>query len=158
MPLKIPTGFQSMPFTGVEFLTPILPIYGKWVDRHFYMGFRVLKGHCNSAAVCHGGMMMTFADMLIGVGGRLQLEEKDPGRLPTIHLSGDFLAAARLGDWVEGHSQVLRYSRNLLFGQCVVYADGKPALRANAIFRKPDIITDKIPLNRLVGPALMRKG
>jgi uncharacterized protein (TIGR00369 family) len=161
MDKELPAGFKPLVLAGVEFLSVSGPLYGKWIGRNFYMGFSVKKRHCNSAGVCHGGMLMTFADMLMGIGSRLQLEN-DPGRIPTIHLSGDFLSPAPQGTWVEGCAEVLRFSRNLLFAQCLLSADGNPILRASGVFKriefnKNESNSDEIPLEGLVGSSLMRR-
>jgi acyl-coenzyme A thioesterase PaaI-like protein len=39
--------------------------------------------------------------------------------LPTISLQVDYMGAARVGDWVQGEGEVLRSTRNMLFGQAV---------------------------------------
>lgn len=57
------------------------------------------------------------------------------GFLPTINLTCDFLAPARLGAWVEGRAEAVAVTRNLLYAQGAVTADGVPCLRANGIFK-----------------------
>jgi uncharacterized protein (TIGR00369 family) len=109
------------------------PLYGKIQDERLLLGFRVELRHCNPADVCHGGMLMTFADMLLGIGANYQAKL---GRfLPTVNMSADFLAPAPLGAWVEGSVDVLRTTRNLVFAQCLLTADGAPAMRASGIMK-----------------------
>jgi acyl-coenzyme A thioesterase PaaI-like protein len=64
-------------------------------------------------------MLMTFADMQLGLGARFHAEE-DFGFMPTVNLTADFLAPAPLGAWVEGRTDLLRSTRNFLFCQCIV--------------------------------------
>jgi acyl-coenzyme A thioesterase PaaI-like protein len=45
------------------------------------------------------------------------------------------MGPARLGAWVQGEAQVLKTTRNMLFGQGLVTADGQPALRFNGVFK-----------------------
>ena len=55
--------------------------------------------------------------------------------LPTISLQIDYMGPARLGAWVQGHAQVLKTTRNMVFGQGLVTADGELAQRFNGIFK-----------------------
>jgi uncharacterized protein (TIGR00369 family) len=130
----LPTGYAMLPFrTG--FIAANGPLYFKREDDgRLRLGFRVEERHCNPMGMAHGGMLVTFADMQLPFAARFQggLENNF---LPTINLSIDFLAPAKLGAWVEGETQVLRKTRNLVFAQCTVTADGEPALRASGIFK-----------------------
>ena len=98
------------------------------------LGFRVEERHCNPGRVAHGGMLATFADMLLPIASRFQ-SKLDMGFLPTVNLACDFLAPAAKGAWVEGRAEVVRMTRNLLFAQGLASADGEPCLRANGIFK-----------------------
>ena len=131
---EIPDGFAALPFrTG--FIAANGPLYFKREgDGPLRLGFRVEERHCNPMGMAHGGMLVTFADMQLPFGARFQGGLAD-NFLPTINLSIDFLAPAKLGAWVEGETQVLRKTRNLVFAQCTVTADGEPALRASGIFK-----------------------
>lgn len=62
--------------------------------------------------------------------------------LPTVSLSIDYLGPAPLGAWVQGQAEVLRGTRNLLFAQGLVSADGQPALRVNGIFKMGALFGD----------------
>jgi acyl-coenzyme A thioesterase PaaI-like protein len=84
--------------------------------------------------VCHGGMMATFADMLLPIAARFQNQE-DMGFLPTVNLTCDYLAPVPLGAWVEGRAEPIKTTKNLLFAQGTATADGQPVLRANGIFK-----------------------
>jgi len=130
----IPQGFAELPlrygFIGVNG-----PLYAKReADGRLRLGFRVEERHCNPMGIAHGGMLVTFADMQLPFASRFQAGLPD-NFLPTINLSVDFLAPARMGAWVEGETHVLRRTKNLVFAQCTVTADGEPALRASGIFK-----------------------
>jgi uncharacterized protein (TIGR00369 family) len=130
----IPDDFAALPFrTG--FVGVNGPLYfRRGEDGRLHMGFRVEERHCNPMGMAHGGMLVTFADMQLPFATRFQGGLAD-NFLPTINLSVDFLAPARLGAWVEGTTEVLRKTRNLVFAQCSVTADGDPCLRASGIFK-----------------------
>lgn len=61
-------------------------------------GFRVDEMHINAGGVCHGGMLMTFADILLS---SVVMRHMAPPFV-TVRLSTDFLAPAPLGAWVSG--------------------------------------------------------
>jgi acyl-coenzyme A thioesterase PaaI-like protein len=63
--------------------------------------------------------------------------------LPTISLQIDYMGSAPLGSWVQGEGEVLRTTRNMLFGQALVSADGSPALRVSGIFKLGPVITGR---------------
>jgi len=123
MSANIPEGFRPLRFS-VGFLEAIGPLYGRWDGTHLLMGFRVEERHCNPGMVAHGGMMATFADMFIPIGARMQ-SKADVGFAPTVNLTLDFIAPAKL----------LRAGKSLFFAQGTATADGILCLRASAIFK-----------------------
>lgn len=134
----VPAGFIELPFGGGEhFLTLTGPLYGKREKDKLVLGFRVEHRHCNIGGVCHGGMLMTFADMQLSIGSRFNSGDSGEalGFMPTVNLTADFLAPASLGAWVEGRTDLLRVTRNFLFCQCIVTANGAPVLRASGIMK-----------------------
>jgi len=129
----IPAGFAPLRLS-MGFLEAVGPLYGKWADDRLLLGFRIETRHCNPGNVAHGGMMATFADMLLPIASRFQ-SKTEMGFLPTVNLTCDYLAPAPLGAWIEGRADPIRTTKNLLFAQGVATADGQPVLRANGIFK-----------------------
>jgi uncharacterized protein (TIGR00369 family) len=84
--------------------------------------------------VAHGGMLATFADMQLPMAARFQ-SGQDVGFMPTVNLTCDYLAPAKLGAWVEGRAEPVKITRKLVFAQGVATADGEPCLRFNGIFK-----------------------
>lgn len=93
-------------------------------------------------------MLATFADMLIPCASMYQ-SDRERRFLPTIRLQVDYMGAAALGAWVQGEADVLRTTRNLLFGQGLVSADAQPALRVSGIFKMGQPIGDGIATDPL---------
>jgi len=85
--------------------------------------------------------MATFADMLIPCAAMYQFE-MERRFLPTISLQMDYMGASPLGAWVQGEGDVLKTTRNMLFGQGLVTADGLPVLRVSGIFKMGQLIGD----------------
>ncbi|MES2681956.1 MAG: PaaI family thioesterase [Pseudomonadota bacterium] len=126
----IPEGFESVAL-GSGFSSLFGPVYRHHTESR--LGFRVAPQHLNPVQVCHGGAMATFADMQIAVvapGLGTQA-----GHTPTIHLDMDYLAVAPLGSWVEMAVTRLRETRNLIFTQALITADGEPVARSSGIYR-----------------------
>lgn len=97
------------------------------------LGFRVASHHLNPVGGCHGGAMATFADMQIaavrpGLG-------TEAGHMPTISLSVDYLAPARLDTWVEAAVSLVKLTRTLAFTQALITANGEPVARSSGIYR-----------------------
>ena len=57
--------------------------------------------------------------------------------LPTVSMTFDFVAPAKVGDWVEGRCQVVRQTRSLLFTDIALTVDGQRFLRASQIAKIP---------------------
>lgn len=131
--VAIPPGFRPLPLGRKGYMHVNGPLFARRDGEILVTGFRVETRHCNPAGICHGGMLMTFADMQLPMGAKFQA--RIAGFIPTVSLNADFLAPAPHGAWVEGRTEVLRSTRNLLFAQCVITADGAPAVRASGIFK-----------------------
>jgi uncharacterized protein (TIGR00369 family) len=130
---EVPPGFREIPTVKYAHING--PLYGRLVDGKFTLGFRVEERHCNPWNTCHGGMLMTLADMTLSLGANLQ--EKLYRFLPTVKLEGDYLAPAEIGAWLEGDCEVLRVTRNLVFTQGLIRAGDRPIMRASAIMKLP---------------------
>lgn len=133
-------GYQVAPVGG-EFALRNGPFYARWHEERFELAFRVDSRHANPGNSCHGGMLSLFADILISTAAKYQAEV---GRqfLPTISLQLDFLAPAPLGSWVTGKADILKVTKNLLFTQGLVWADGVPVIRASGVFRRGPVLHD----------------
>ena len=139
MPLAVPDGFKVLAVGG-DFVALNGPLYVRSVaqpdgSKLRHLGFRVEKRHTNPMGNCHGGMLATFADMLLPMLAHRQSPELRNQFLPTVSLQIDYLAPSPLGAWVQGDAQVLRVTRNLAFVQGLVTADDVPALRVSGIFK-----------------------
>ncbi|HWI82020.1 PaaI family thioesterase [Ramlibacter sp.] len=139
-PASIPAGFRPVAIGG-PFLAHNGPLYARLAGEGVQLGFRVEARHTNPLNICHGGMLATFADMLLPC---VILYEPGHERrfLPTISLQVDYLAQAALGAWVQGEGQVLRRTRSMVFAQGVVSADGQAAMRVSGIFKLGNLIGD----------------
>ncbi|GCL61976.1 PaaI family thioesterase [Pseudaquabacterium pictum] len=139
LPMPVPEGFKPLPVGG-DFIAGNGPLYIRSVvqpdgSKVRHLGFRVEQRHTNPMGNCHGGMLATFADMMLPMLAHRQAPELRNQFLPTVSLQIDYLAPSPLGAWVQGEAQVLRTTRNLAFVQGLITADGVPALRVSGIFK-----------------------
>jgi uncharacterized protein (TIGR00369 family) len=135
----IPDGFRPVRIAG-QFIAHNGPLFARIDgDHRVQLGFRVEPRHTNSMGMCHGGMLATFADMLVPCAAMYR-----PGFerrfFPTISLQVDYMGAAKVGDWVQGEGEILRSTRNLLFGQAQVTCNGETALRVSGVFKQGPLI------------------
>jgi uncharacterized protein (TIGR00369 family) len=140
MGTPVPEGFRRVEVGG-PFIALNGPLYAHWTGEKLLLGFRVEERHTNPLRMCHGGMLSAFADMVIPCAAFYQADMASRF-LPTVSLQIDYMGAARLGAWVQSEAQVLRVTRNLLFGQALVTADGEPALRVSGIFKLGLVLDD----------------
>ena len=126
--LDIPEGFRAVTVGG-PFMAHTGPLYARWTGERLQL-------------------MASFADMLLPCASMYQ-GSGERRFLPTISLQVDYLGASPLGAWVQGEGDVLRTTRNMLFAQGLVTADGVPVLRVSGIFKMGALIgdgTDRDPL------------
>lgn len=140
LPLDPAPGFEPADIGGI-FASHNGPLYARWHDGHVQLGFRVGPLQVNPGRQCHGGMLATFADIVLSTAAHYQTDIPRQF-LPTISLQMDFVAGAPLGSWVQAQADILRVTRNLIFSQGLVYADGTLVLRTSGVFRRGPLLPE----------------
>ncbi|MDX5366285.1 MAG: PaaI family thioesterase [Alphaproteobacteria bacterium] len=107
------------------------PFYHKVTEEGFWHGVRVKKRHCNSRGITHGGMLMAFADGLLGTA---VWRETQMVAL-TVRMNSDFLSSARPGDWLEGTARVTRATKSVAFCEAELFVGNRPVLKASGVFK-----------------------
>lgn len=119
---------------GGGFLAAVGPLLWRRDPDGLAMGFRVGAHHCNPVGACHGGMLMTLADVVMGFGLGDRLGEDR--FVPTIGMTADFLAPAPRGRLVWGRVEVLRQGRRTGFAQCLLRTGRDDiVMRASGLFQ-----------------------
>lgn len=134
MTKSIPEGFIEFPGT-MGFIETTGGLMIKQLESDAYLGLRIEAKHCNPANICHGGMLMTFADMQLGVGAQALTGVRK--FLPTVQMSCDFVSPAPSGAWLEGRTQVVKQTRSLIFATCLLTADDKTVFSGSGIMKIP---------------------
>ena len=130
--LIIPPGFQRH-FRQSPLTDPWEPIYSRRTDSAVVLGLVAEAAHTNSRGLVHGGLISALADNAMGLSCARRLGES--ASLVTVNLTLDFLAAAKVGQWLEFDTVFAKTGSTLSFAQAIVTADGEPCARANAVFR-----------------------
>lgn len=130
-PLNVPSGFEAFRWRR-GFASHIGPLYRRFSDG--VMGFRVESHHVNGMANAHGGMMMSFADMAWGH----IVSVETSSYWVTVRLSCDFLSGAKLGDWVEGNSEVLSREGDLFVARGRIWVGDRTLMTGQGIFKALD--------------------
>jgi uncharacterized protein (TIGR00369 family) len=130
---SIPEGFRRIQFPVNPFIDVNGPLYGRWVDGKFTLGLRIEPRYCNPAKTCHGGMVMTLADMTLLIGASLQAKIRQ--YMITVRLATDFVGPAHEGEWLEGRCEVLRASKNLVFAHGMLSVGERGVARIDGLFK-----------------------
>lgn len=122
---------------GPGFARRFGPVYARVREDRATLGFRVAAGHGNIWGACHGGAVASFSLLQFEA---LRLAGAAPdGRSPIIRHSVDFLAAARLHEWVECEATLVEATRRFLFTRAVLTVGGARIARSQAIFAAPGV-------------------
>lgn len=126
-----PDGFVPARFSG-NFLRDAGPYYLRKTDACTIVGLRVRQSHVNYVGVAHGGVLATLADVALS----LQPHLLDPEGLPvtTVSLTTNFLAAAKLGDWLEAECRIDRAGKRLAYTSGEIRCDGKVLMSMTGVF------------------------
>ncbi len=127
-----PEGFE--PHARKSPLTdPWEPLFCRRAEDSLQLGLWIAQAHTNSRGFAHGGLVSALADNAMGLSCGLGLD--GAGGLLTVNLALDFLAVARIGQWLQIEPTVVKRGRSLCFASALVTADGKPCARASATFQ-----------------------
>lgn len=129
-PWDPPAGFQESTTRG-PYTSHNGPFFHKTTDDGFWHGVRVQRRHCNSKGITHGGMLMAFADGLLGTA--VYLETKTVAL--TARMNSDFLSSARPGEWLEGTARVTRATSSVAFCEAELYVGSRSVLHATGVFK-----------------------
>jgi len=141
--VPVPEGFTPLQ-RGGPYFSQLGPLFHRR-DEHdrVVLGLRVGLEHTNMVGITHGGMLMTYADGALGIN--LSIAKGKPRSSVTVHMSSDFLEAARPGDWLEAHVTIRRMGSRLSFADCELRVGERVCLRASGVFATITPPGDPIP-------------
>ena len=131
-PRAVPEGFAPH-FKRSPVTDPWEPLFSRRREKILQLGLWLREAHCNSRGFLHGGVIAALADNAMGhscvathQGARSAL---------TVSLSVDYLASAKLQQWLLIDPRVVRTGGTLGFVDALITAGGEIVARANATFR-----------------------
>jgi uncharacterized protein (TIGR00369 family) len=102
------------------------------MDGAVQLGLRVAQAHCNSRGFLHGGVIAALADNAMGLSF---VVARGDGSAVTLSLSVDYIASAKIGQWLTIAPRVLKAGQSIGFVDALILADDQVIARANASFR-----------------------
>ncbi|MEO0959650.1 MAG: PaaI family thioesterase [Pseudomonadota bacterium] len=91
--------------------------------------------HINVGGVCHGGVLMTMADITMGTA---TFEAGGGHPCATIEMDCHFIAAAKREQLVLATARQIRRAKSLSFMECEIWAGGRQVMRASGLWKYLD--------------------
>ena len=134
-----PAGFEPH-FRKSPVTEPWEPLYSRAGHRLLEIGTVLKAAHCNSRGFAHGGVIAALADNAMGLSygeGRRHdgIGIREATGALTVSLALDYVATAKVGQWLQVSPRVLKAGRSMGFVDALITADGETIARASATFR-----------------------
>lgn len=118
---------------GEGFNAYIGPVrFARASDSEFKAALKIRDVHINVGGVCHGGVLMSVADLAMGAGAFASGEDHP---CATISFDAQFLSAAKHGTWLVAHARRLRRVRELCFMEAELWSEGRQVMQATGIWK-----------------------
>jgi uncharacterized protein (TIGR00369 family) len=140
-----PEGFEELP-EGLGFTDVLRPLFRR-EGEHPTIGMFVREPHVNLIDICHGGVIMTLADVAAAWGVNSARGEALPA--PTLNLGFDFISAAKEGDWLEAQADRVTVKKRVGFSSGVVTSGDRVIARFSGTFYLPEPGTFRFNSDRL---------
>lgn len=125
-----PQGFEPI-LSNSPFGWENGPIFERMDDQGRTRGFRVAERHINAGGACHGGMIMTFADILLATA---VFDVAEPPFV-TVRLTTDFLGPAFEGEWLEGRAEVTGVDDDMIAVTGRMATDARAVASVSGVFK-----------------------
>ncbi len=128
---NIPAGFERARFSS-PFLDMAGPYFERQGDGCIIVATRINQGHINHIKVAHGGVLGTLADVALSY--QVHRAEKPALPVATMNLNTNFLAGAKLGDWVEAYARIDRISKRTAYCSGRIICGEQVLMTMTAVF------------------------
>jgi uncharacterized protein (TIGR00369 family) len=95
-------------------------------------GFVATEKHANHIHIVHGGMLATFADQSMGMTAMRATGGKTHA---TIELTMQYIAAVKIGEFVESHCEVVRITRSIIFMRSILKVGDRIVASASGVWK-----------------------
>ncbi|MBN7798659.1 PaaI family thioesterase [Parahaliea mediterranea] len=130
----IPDGFEPVP-TGLGFTDMLQPFYRCIDEGGIRFGLRVGEQHVNLMGICHGGVLLTLAD--VAAGTAVSHARGQMGGNPTVNLSLDFINSGKRGEWLQAELSEITLKRRFGFCNGLISSERGIVARFNGTFYLP---------------------
>jgi uncharacterized protein (TIGR00369 family) len=131
-----PAALKSDGWTTIEpsgFSTVVSPIWIKREGADAIVGIMIEQRHCNThIGTAHGGLLMTFADISLGLVVSHTLGGKS---CATLQLQTQFVATARTGEFLTCRPEVIRITSQIVFVRGLIRAGDKTVASAEGMWK-----------------------
>ena len=128
-------GWHRVP--AVRYSAAIGPTFMKLVDGRVSAALLAQEHLANdNLGIVHGGAMMTFADMAMGIG--VGHATGGHAMFVTAQLAVQFTSAARVGDLITCQPEVVRKTSSMVFVRGLIEAGGRTVASVDGIFKLLD--------------------
>ena len=122
MPIEKPSLFGAL----------LGPIYERVdEDGSFTRDLQVKDKHTYLGGVVHGGVLMAFVDVIMGTISYRHARRTGA----SIRIVSDFIAPARIGDWLEGRGEVVKATKSVVFARGHLNVEGRTILPASGNYK-----------------------
>ncbi|WP_417463398.1 PaaI family thioesterase [Kordiimonas sp.] len=125
-----PMGFEPI-LSNSPFGWENGPIFERTDDQGRERGFRIAERHINAGGACHGGMIMTFADILLATA---VFEVAEPPFV-TVRLTTDFIGPAFQGEWLSGRAAAKLAGDGMIAVEGTMKVDDRVIATASGLFK-----------------------
>ncbi len=126
-----PEGFETI-LSSSPFGWANGPIFERKIEEGVERGFRVAARHINAGGALHGGMVMTFADILLATA--VHAIATPP--LVTLRLTTDFEGPAFEGEWVEGRAEAEPPQDGIIAVRGLMSVGERPVAAVQGLFKE----------------------
>lgn len=114
------------------FVDVVGPLWQFGAGDTFRLGFLAGREHTNRRGVVHGGMVMTFADQVLGT---VAVDATGGKPLATVQLDTHFIDAIAVGEFVEGTARVERRTRSILFMSGSIFVGDRLVAMSHGVWK-----------------------
>ncbi len=109
------------------------PFWIRVVDGRRALGLIIEDRHCNNhIGTIHGGLVMTFADMGLGVTVSDVLGHN---RCVTLSLQSQFVSVARVGEFVTCKAEIVRATKSIVFVRGFIMVDERVVASCEGLWK-----------------------
>ena len=130
---NLPPGYARSTMPDGEFAAMIGPLFIRPSGSGPCFAFRAASKHTNARGVVHGGVLMSFADQVLGLTVQRAVGTV---HVATVSLNCDFVASVRPGDLVEGWAEIARITRRLVFVKGVLSCGPTILMNASGLWAR----------------------